>query len=147
MSRTVNLIHREKRTHLRGYWGGGWVVPQCGDAMGLWVLPWCWCVLEGGPRLPQPCLSRYSFLFCSGDPGSPHPLELRETSHTLLASLPTLGQLLLSLQTKLPSSTLFLNAGNPQGSVLGPPHVSHTADSAMHAYGFISSLLADDSQR
>lgn len=34
MPRTVSLSHRAKRTHVRGYWGGGWVELWCGEGPG-----------------------------------------------------------------------------------------------------------------
>lgn len=78
MSRTADLIHRAKRARLRGSQGGGgggavvwslaWSRPW------LWVLLWRCCVLEGGPRLPQPHVLSYSFLFCSGGRRIPHAL-------------------------------------------------------------------------
>lgn len=124
--RTVNLIHRAKRTRLRGYQGGGgWCrgVENARSRPWLWVLLWRWCVLEGGPRLPQPHLLNYFFLFCSGDAGSHTHWDPSHWDPSLLPS-PQPWQLLRHLLTRL--CHLTSNAGIPQGSVGGPPPVTHT---------------------
>lgn len=92
MSRTVDLIHRAKRTCLRGYQRGGWLVPWCGAWLGAGHgcgsfsgVGVSWEEVQG---CPAPSLELLFSLLLGGC-RFPHALECWDPSHTLLPLLPT----------------------------------------------------------